>query len=63
MLQINPYFRPSAKELLNNPYFDDVRIAELESATPPKLNLQIDSDHLVDSETAQHKLSTEEVCK
>ena len=26
MLQVNPYFRPTAKELLKSKYFDDVRI-------------------------------------
>lgn len=35
MLQFNPYFRPSAKELLNHRYFDDVRTAEYEQHSLP----------------------------
>ena len=30
LLQINPYFRPSASELIKNPIFDDIRCIQLE---------------------------------
>ena len=30
LLQINPYFRPSASELIKNPIFDDIRCVQLE---------------------------------
>ena len=37
MLEINPYFRPSARELLSNNYFDDIRIPALEALSIHKL--------------------------
>ena len=51
MLEINPYFRPPAKELLQSKYFDEVRIPEYEVASDLKLALEIDNDELRDSET------------
>jgi hypothetical protein len=42
MLQFNPHFRPSAKELLENKIFDKFRREDLEEEAPFKLNLDID---------------------
>ena len=57
MLQVNPYFRPTAKELLKNKYFDEVRIPAYEHSSPIKLSLEIDNDGLKDSDTLQSTLS------
>ena len=57
MLQVNPYFRPTAKELLKSKFFDDVRIPKYERSSPTKLSLEIDTDDLKDPETLQSKLS------
>lgn len=46
MLEINPYFRPTAKELLKNKYFDDVRVPKYEHSSKQKLSLDLDSDEL-----------------
>ena len=34
LLEVNPYFRPSAKECLSDPYFNDVRNREMEVDAP-----------------------------
>jgi len=39
MLHFNPYFRPTSRELLKNPVFDKVRIAECEERTEYKIVL------------------------
>lgn len=44
MVELNPYFRPSAKELLKNKYFDEVRVPEFEHSSRQKLSLELDSD-------------------
>lgn len=50
MLQFNPYLRHSARELLKEPYFDDIRIAENERRSPGKLLLETDRDLTYDYE-------------
>ena len=47
MLTFNPYLRPSAKELLQNPYFDEVREKSLEDHKPLKLLLDVDKEEYV----------------
>lgn len=42
MLQFNPYMRLSAKEVLANPYFDDIRIPMNEESAPHKFKFDID---------------------
>ena len=42
MLEFNPYFRPTAKELLKNPIFDEIRIEENETISPHKIVLGFD---------------------
>ncbi len=44
MLEFNPFFRQSARELLKNPMFDDIRIIENEKQSGDKLKLMIDAD-------------------
>ena len=48
MLQFNPYFRPSAKELVNHPYFDDIRQPEIKEYVPKKIIFQFDTDSSFD---------------
>jgi len=42
MLQFNPYLRPTARELLKNPIFDEIRIKDNEISAPHKIVLEID---------------------
>ena len=44
MTEFNPYFRPSAKELLKNKIFDDIRLESIESDAPYKILVDIDRD-------------------
>lgn len=34
MLEYNPFFRPTAKECLQNPIFDEIRVPALERDAP-----------------------------
>lgn len=61
MLQFNPYFRPSAKELLGSCYFNDVRISKLENFKPSKLLLACDQDEYFDLDLNEVKLSKDEL--
>lgn len=58
MLQFNPYFRPTAKELLKSDYFDDVRKPNLEGLAPEKLLLDTDTDQAFDHEAMESNLSS-----
>ena len=42
MLQVNPHFRPSAKYLLQNSIFDEIRIKKNELSAPQKLQMHCD---------------------
>ena len=42
MLEFNPHLRWSAKECLKSPYFDDVRVAQLERRSKQKIVLDIE---------------------
>ena len=53
MLEFNPYFRQSARELLKNPLFDNIRIIENEKQSVDKLKLQIDADESFDYEACK----------
>lgn len=53
MLQINPYFRPSAKELLSNKIFDKYRRDDLEEPSPFKLTLDIDDKEAIGDEETE----------
>ena len=39
MLEFNPYFRLTAREILKNKIFDDIRINEIEQSAPYKIKL------------------------
>jgi len=42
MLEFNPYFRPTCKQLLENPIFDSVRQPLNQEAAPFKIKLGVD---------------------
>ena len=44
MLQFNHYFRPTARELLRNKIFDQIRISSNEEASPSKIIVDIDKN-------------------
>ena len=44
MLEINPYFRPTAGELLKNKIFDEIRIRENEQMSRGNFKIQLDFD-------------------
>mmetsp|Transcript_32118 Transcript_32118/g.49116 ORF Transcript_32118/g.49116 Transcript_32118/m.49116 type:complete len:99 (+) Transcript_32118:403-699(+) len=50
MLEFNPHFRQSAKELLRSPIFDKIRRPEMEKAASSKLSLAVDADGVYDYE-------------
>ena len=43
LLEFNPYFRPSARELLKHPVFDNIRIKENEVSADYKIIVEIDN--------------------
>ena len=44
MLQINPYFRPSAADCLKSPVFDKIRLQQIESLEPDFIECSIDKE-------------------
>ena len=58
LVQLNPFFRWTPSELLKLPYFNDLRIPELEKSAPQKLKLDIDRDEAFDYENGVSKLYT-----
>ena len=51
MLQVNPYMRPCASELLKHPIFDSMRFKDLEKGCGQnKVELEVDSDQSYDYE-------------
>ena len=51
MLEFNPFFRPTAKECLQNKIFDSIRVAGLEVSAPFKINIDVDrNEHQCDYE-------------
>ena len=55
-MEFNPFFRQSARELLKNAYFDDIRILKNEMHAPFKLKLDIDADGSFDYEKGNSKI-------
>lgn len=55
MLQVNPYMRPSASELLKHPIFDSIRFKVLEKGCQNKVELEVDSDQSYDYENEGHQ--------
>lgn len=61
MLQFNPYFRPSAKELLKHSYFDDIRSAEFEKYHASRQLFEYDMDHCFSTTDNDFNVSLEEL--
>ena len=57
MLQFNPYFRPSAKELLQHSYFDDIRTPQFEQYQPHRQQFEFDTDACFDLEANDFRTS------
>lgn len=56
MLELNPYFRPSAKQLLKNPIFDSLRVSSNEKTSPYTVKLSVDSkEQMIDYEKCNFK--------
>lgn len=48
MLEYNPFFRHSAKECLQNPIFDEIRVPALERDAPEHIVVDIDEQLPID---------------
>ena len=61
LIQVNPFFRPTAKECLKNPIFDQVREAVKEKTQiSSKIKLDIDHDNAFDYATGVSTLFKQE---
>lgn len=48
MLEFNPYFRPSARQLLSSPLFDTFRVPEIEKIPNSKIKMKFDKEFFMD---------------
>ena len=53
MLEYNPFFRPSAKECLQNPIFDDIRVTMLERDAAESIITEVDEVLPIDYDTGR----------
>ena len=61
LLNLNPFFRPTALECIKNPLFDKVRDKKLEVLSFGKLNLDIDQDDVFDYvDQTQHNINIDQ---
>ena len=42
MLEYNPYYRPTAKQLLKSKLFDDIRVPDMQVIAPFKIVINVD---------------------
>ena len=63
MLEFNPFLRPTASELLENPEFNDIRNSSNEVKAKDKLQLLTDNDDAYDTSTSSFKLTKDELKK
>ena len=59
MLEINPYFRPSANQLLKNPIFDEIRINKNEKPPPFRVKIEVDKGHYAQNYEDQSRTQVE----
>ena len=55
MLEYNPFFRPSAKECLQNPIFDEIRVTLLERDATEQIVTEVDEILPIDYDTGRIK--------
>lgn len=60
MLEFNPYFRLSARELIKNKLFDEYRIIENEKQSSEKIKLVVDADESFDYESCKSNIFCKE---
>ena len=53
MLEYNPFFRPSAKECLQNPIFDEIRVTMLERDAQEEIVTEVDEILPIDYDTGR----------
>ena len=53
MLEYNPFFRPSAKECLQNPIFDEIRVTMLERDAQEEIVTEVDEMLPIDYDTGR----------
>lgn len=53
MLEYNPFFRPSAKECLQNSIFDDIRVTMLERDAAESIITEVDEVLPIDYDTGR----------
>jgi|TARA_B110000285_G_scaffold123349_1_gene139403 hypothetical protein len=62
MVEFNPFLRAFPSECLQNPYFDPIRVPQLELPAPQKIFLQIDQEDACDYQSgASMKFSKDEI--
>ena len=49
MLELNPYFRPSAKQLIANPLFDSVRVLDNEHVAKCRVKMKFDQEFAMEN--------------
>lgn len=49
MLELNPYFRPSAKQLIANPIFDSVRVLDNEHVAKCRVKMKFDQEFAMEN--------------
>ena len=60
MIEFNPFLRASPSECLKSPFFDPIRVPQLEMPAPQKIFLQIDQEDACDYQSgASMKFSKE----
>ena len=52
MLELNPYFRPSAKQLIANPVFDSVRVLDNEHVAKCRVKMKFDQEFAMENTDA-----------
>ena len=62
MIKFNPFMRALPSECLQNPYFDSIRVPELEKPAPYKIFLQCDEEDACDySSSATMKFTKDQL--
>jgi hypothetical protein len=62
MVEFNPFLRASPAECLKNPYFDPIRVPQLELPAPYKIYLEIDQEDACDYASGAAMKYTKQEC-